>query len=114
MNVRSKVDKLLRDGYPISDDDTDSVAISGATVLRLIEALDGSKLAIRGIEIWRMENWGPMPTDEKWVCKRLTLEAAPDYASRSRQAARVFLKGRKKENSMEVFTVDIDEQQEAA
>ena len=113
MNLRSKIDKLLRDGYPISDDDADGVGITGATALRLIEALDGSKLAIRGIEIWRMETWGPMPTDEKWVCKRLTLEAAPDYASRSRQAALVFLKGRKKD-VMEIFTVDIDEQQEAA
>jgi hypothetical protein len=113
MNLRSKIDKLFRDGYPISDDPSDGVAISRATALRLIEALDGSKLAIRGIEVWKLESLGPMPTDENWACQRLTLEAAPDYASRSRHAALVFLKNRK-EKEMDIFTIDIDEQQEAA
>jgi hypothetical protein len=113
MNLRSKIDKLLRDGYPLSEDPDDGVAIPGATAVRLIEALDGSKVAICGVEVWRLESFGAVPTDERWDCRRLTLEPASDYASRSRHAALAFLKGRQ-DDAMALFAIDIDEQQEAA
>jgi hypothetical protein len=113
MNLRTRIDKLLRDGYPLSNDSSDGVAIPNATALRLIEMLEGSKLAIRGIEVWRLESWGAVPTDEEWQCRRLILEGASDYASRSRREAVAFLKARQ-ENAHALFAIDIDEQQEAA
>jgi hypothetical protein len=112
MNLRSKIEKLLRNGYPLSEGPADGVAIPKAAALRLLELLEGSKLAIRGIEVWWLESWGPVPTEDEWQCRRLALEAASDYASRSRHDAIAFLKER--QGAMEMFAFDIDEQQEAA
>ena len=117
MNLRSKIDKLLQDGYPISEDPADGVALPTSTVLRLIEVLEGSKVAIRGIEVWRLESFGPVvapvPTEEEFECRRIALEPASDYASRSRNAVLAYLESRQ-DDGRAIFAVDFDEQQEAA
>ena len=113
MSLGKRIDALLRNGFPVSADTPEIVALSKDHALALLRALAGTKIAIRQVEVYLLESWGPVPAEVLWSCERHPSETASDYADRSRAGARRFVETHRGEGKA-LFALDMDLQQDAA
>jgi hypothetical protein len=105
--------ELVALGIPLHDADDEEIAWPREPAVEIIHSLEGSKVAVISVEIYRSQAWGLVPTDENWCCETLPGETATDFAHRSRTAALAYIEARE-ENEQEFYALEFSDQQLAA
>ena len=105
--------ELITQGIPLHAEDDGEIAWPRQPALSIVHSLEGSKIAVVSVEIYRSQVWGMVPTDENWCCDNLPGETATDFARRSRTAALAYIESRD-ENEQEIYALEFSDQQSAA
>lgn len=117
MNLPLEIPKNLRNtAISLEELEIHDPAWSFSEALAVVQALDGSKVAILGGVLLVQEKFGIIPTQENWCCDRVKGELATDFARRSREAAREFIESFRTDLRRDrmVFVLLFSGQQDAA
>ncbi len=108
-------DRLKTCGIPVTPDSDNELAWKADDALAVIDAVESTKIAIVEINLYREEAWGFVPTDDNWSCDRMLGETASEFAGRTHECAREFIRSDVQDRSEEVFyELIFSDQQDAA
>ena len=116
MDLPLEIPKDLRAcGIPVNPESDDEIVWKHPDALRVVDALRGTKVAVLEIVVYRSQSWGFVPTDTSWSCEPDLGETATDFATRSQDGARDFVKSRPGGAEQEEFyTMALSNQDAAA
>ena len=108
-------ERLKTCGIPVEPDSEDELAWKAKDALAVIEAAYNTKIAIVEINVYRSEAWGFVPTDDNWGCDRMLGETASEFATRTHDCARDFIRNDHEDRPEEKFySLIFSDQQDAA
>jgi hypothetical protein len=108
-------ERLKTCGIPVTPDSEDNLAWKADDALAVVETVDSTKIAIIEINVYREEAWGFVPTDDNWSCDRMLGETASEFAGRTHECAREFIRNDREDRSEEGFyELIFSDQQDAA
>jgi hypothetical protein len=106
-------DELRAAGLPIEEGGDVNLAWDKTSALAALEAVRNSKIAVLSVDVYKLEAWGPIPTEESWSCRRLSGETASEFAERSRHWAGHYIATHDEQDGS-LYLVYLDRQEGAA
>ena len=104
---------LLSVAVAVDPDQPDKMAWDRQDALSVIQALEGTKVGVASIDVYRTVAWGPVATGDHWIVERSPGELGTELSARSRREAREYLESCE-ERSGDLYSVELSGQDDAA